>query len=221
METLLVGVTSYRIHKVDRLFELTKRCLTSIIRQDYPLKVMLVDDSSDTEALLQLLSGLDAKFILRQVEFGSLSKSWNFICREAFYKEGGDYALVLQNDVELFTNVVKPLLQFACNSNCGIITGVEVDSNGEIRSAYVFSSFLIKRELYKAVGPFDEMILGQGLEDWDYTERLKEKGFEVAVCEDFKFYHERNATCTVFPDRWNISIEYYRKKWGDGKHKLP
>ena len=222
MSSLLVGVTSYKIHETEKLLNLTKRCLTSVLQQDYPIKLILVDDSSDSEVLSQLLEILNNQFTLKQVNFGSLSKSWNFICKEAFYKSHGDYALVLQNDVELLSGVVKALLEFAYeNPNQGVITGVETDLNGKICPAYIFSSLLIKKELYETVGSFDEMICGMGLEDWDYIERLKERGVEVAVCEDFKFHHERSATMQTFPDRRNISIEYYRKKWGNGKHQLP
>jgi GT2 family glycosyltransferase len=192
------------------------------MQQGFPLKVMLVDDSSNREALDKLLSELGGKFLLRQVDFGSVSKSWNYICKEAFYKEQGDYALILNNDVALLPNTINPLLRFAQqNSRCGLITGVEVTQTGEIMPAYTFSAFLIAKWLYEVVGPFDENIVGQGLEDWDYVERLKEKGLQIGVCRDFKFYHERSATIKVFPDKWNISVEYYQRKWGDGKHKLP
>ena len=219
---LLVGVTSYRIHEDRRLMELTKRCLTLLMQQDFPLKVMLVDDCSNREVLNKLLSELSGKLLLRQVDFGSVSKSWNYICDETFKKERGNYALILNNDVVLLPNTINPLLQFAHeNPRYGIITGVEVNSNGKIMSAYTFSAFLITKWLYETVGPFDENIVGQGLEDWDYVERLKEKGLEIGVCKDFKFYHERSATIKVFPDKWNISVEYYRRKWSDGKHTLP
>jgi GT2 family glycosyltransferase len=192
------------------------------MQQDFPLKVMLVDDSSNREVLDKLLSELSGKILLRQVNFGSVSKSWNLICNEAFKKEQGNCALILNNDVALLPNTINPLLRFAQqNSRYGLVTGVEVAQAGEIMPAYTFSAFLIAKWLYETVGPFDENIVGQGLEDWDYVERLKERGLQIGVCKDFKFYHERSATMKVFPDKWNISVEYYRRKWGDGKHKLP
>jgi GT2 family glycosyltransferase len=90
-----------------------------------------------------------------------------------------------------------------------------------------FSAFLISKEIYNEVGPFDENLKGGTLEDWDYTIRLKEKAFSILPCPTFKVLHEKAATTKLIENDPEIvklreeSLQYYRKKWGDGRHILP
>jgi len=51
-----------------------------------------------------------------------------------------------------------------------------------------FSCYLIRKELYEEVGPFDENYKGAYAEDGDYHLRMHQAGVE-AICLDLPFYH--------------------------------
>lgn len=222
MNGALIGVTSYRIHKDDHLKELTERCLRSIARQKcgYPFKTMLVDDSSNLEGV-SIPEGVD----VREVSYQSVSKSWNLVCREAFYEDGLDYVLILNNDVELLPGSLETLLRFAHeNPDIGFIYGSELTEAGLVEG-YMFSAFLLSKRVYELVGDFDENL--SSIEDWDYVERLKEEKVPLYHYDDFKVHHERSATKRMIQSEsgWREKhmkdVKYYRRKWGGKGVQLP
>ena len=217
---ILIGVTSYRVHESEDLLRCTEKCLNSLVSQkcDYPYIVMLIDDSSQLEAIPESV-------ILKKVNFNNLSKSWNTICSIAFYELNCSHVLIVANDVVLLKNSLQKLLDFATQYKekpC-IISGYE--TNGE--PGVPFAHFLMSRRVYESVGEFDEHFWGSGLEDWDYIERLKQKNIPIISCSDFIVEHGRSMTRKLYwhSDEWKKkdmpAIEYYRKKWGEGKHELP
>lgn len=223
MEGTLIGVTSYQIHKDDHLKGLTEKCLHSIVQQrcSYPFKAMLVDDSSDLEGV-SIPEGVD----VRGVSYQSVSKSWNLISREAFYGDGFDYVLILNNDVELLPGSLENLLKFAYEKpDIGFIYGCEVFGTHMVEG-YMFSAFLLSKWVYELIGEFDEKF-GSYIEDWDYVERLKEENIVPYYHDDFKVLHERSATKKMamsepgWRERHKKDVEYYRSKWKGKGVRLP
>lgn len=84
-----------------------------------------------------------------------------------------------------------------------------------------FSCFLIRRETYFQVGPFDENFLCAFGEDWDYHVRLHLAKIN-AHCIDLPFLHHGSMTIKNAEPKEvrRIQIqaeknrEYFRKKWG-------
>jgi hypothetical protein len=223
MQGTLIGVTSYRIHKGEHLKELTERCLRSISQQkcSYPFKAMLVDDSSELEDV-SIPEGVD----VRRVNYHCISKSWNLICRSAFYGESYDYALILNNDIELLQGSLENLVKYAHeNPDIGVIHGCEVLGSDTVEG-YMFSAFLISKLAYETTGGFDENFSCY-IEDWDYLERLKEKNLTPVMFSGFKVRHERSATKNMaqsepgYEERHMKDVEYYRSKWGGKGVQLP
>lgn len=216
---ILIGVTSYRIHESEKLKKWTKECLESLVLQEcsYPYKIMLIDDSSS-------LFDIPPVIVVEKVNFNNVSKAWNRICSKAFYEFNYQYALIINNDVVLLEGSLQNLLNFAVKQQepC-IISGYK--ENGQ--AGWCFSYFLISKDVYETVGMFDEHFWGGGLEDWDYGERLKEHNISIKYCLGFVVHHEGHITKQTFCDseEWQQkdkeAIEYYRRKWGNGKHKVP
>jgi len=208
----MVGITSYMI-----LLDLTRKCLLSVSAKKRLSKHIFYSRiSAPTCTLLKLQREL--RFELRHTEDDCVSRSWNIICNVAFKDKRCSHTLILNNDVELSPNVLDPLVKFGMENPRFIITSPGI---------FDFSAFLISKDIYETVGPFDENLKGGSLEDWDYVERMKEKGIGLLQCTQFKAHHEKSATSNLVSNLPEItklqeeSKRYYRRKWGDGKHKLP
>jgi len=212
---VLIGVTTYKLHQYKELLDLTKRCLASIGSQktSFPFFIVVSDQRTDSKTLEKLK---EFNVEVLHEELDCVSRSWNLLCEKGF-KEN-QYCLILNNDIELNDGVLEPLPNFAKNNPRSIITSTE---------GFDFSAFLISKNIYDAVGPFDENLKGGALEDWDYVERMQEKNISILRCPTFNVQHKRTSTKNHVQANSEIiklqeeSKIYYRKKWGDGKHKLP
>ena len=216
---MLIGITTYKLHKYQDLFKLTQQCIESIICQKtpFPYKILISDQRTEKQTLEQLKKyNVD---IIHE-ELDCVSRSWNLICEKVFSQNSffNEYCLILNNDIKLCEGALESLIDFAKNNPRSIITSPKI---------FDFSAFLISRDIYNEVGPFDENLKGGSLEDWDYTVRIKEKDVSILPCPTFQVLHVANATknhvsqdpeiCKLLDE----SLVYYRKKWGDGRHKLP
>jgi len=84
-----------------------------------------------------------------------------------------------------------------------------------------FSCYLIRKETYETVGPFDEHFKTAFCEDWDYHVRLHKAGI-TAHCIDLPFLHLSSQTVrnSSLKEQERIytqakaNREYFREKWG-------
>lgn len=86
-----------------------------------------------------------------------------------------------------------------------------------------FSCFMISRECYERVGPFDEQFVGAFCEDGDYHVRMHNVGV-YAYAIDLPFWHVGGGSQTIkragVEEQQRISEqaarnrEYFRSKWG-------
>lgn len=84
-----------------------------------------------------------------------------------------------------------------------------------------FSCYLIRKEVYEKVGPFDENFKTAFCEDWDYHVRLHKAGID-AHCIDLPFLHYASQTTKNAPlmerekiqHQAQLNREYFREKWG-------
>jgi len=182
----------------------------------------LVDDSSDVSEDV-FPSGI----ILRKVTFNNVCKSWNLVCKMAFYDLFEEYAIITNNDVEFLEGSLQALTEFLFkHPEYDFVTASEV-RDGQVVEGYTFSHFALSKQLYEKVGVFDENLLGPTLEDWDYLARMADLGIPVVRCPTWLVHHHRSATKRLLESDPHIqkrvkkTEEYYREKWKGSGHKLP
>lgn len=154
----------------------------------------------------------------------SVAASWNTALQHVF-KLGAEYAFCVNNDTELLPSTYRRLVE----DGGGFVTAVGVRKwpdltkpmSDEKRPHPDFSAYLIRREVYEKVGPFDENFLIAFAEDQDYHVRLHAAGI-TAYCIDLPFLHHGSMTIknSEPSEIRRIQIqaeknrEYFKKKHG-------
>jgi len=222
---------------------LTKKAVKSVLAQDVGDITMLVIDNGSSDGTWEYLYGISSSKV--RVVFNrpakSVAASWNFglsFCFNAFRES---HALVLNNDIELRPDTYRHLLAdgggfvtaVGSNDPMKIIAAFAPGPDGILRPALEwpdpakkrphpdFSCFLIRKEVFERVGPFDERFEGAFAEDWDMHCRLHQAGIP-AMSLDLPFYHHGSATINaadpVAVRRIQIQAdknrEYFKRKWG-------
>lgn len=164
-----------------------------------------------------------------------LAEAWNQGIGYLFaLHPGASHVLVANNDILALPNAVELLRSL----DHPFVTGVGVFDAG-LRDAIRrnlpihppnvtsrrphpdFSFFLIRRDTWNTVGPFDENFRSAFCEDLDYHLRMHRAGIH-AECADVPFYHESSASVKSCPEHIKFRIlrdaqrnrEYFERKWG-------
>jgi GT2 family glycosyltransferase len=197
---------------------LTKRAVDTVRKQDIEggADLWIIDNGSKDGTWQWLLSNPEPvrRYTINEPP-KSVSASWNFGLNFCFRNLRADYALVLNNDIELRPDTYRHLVA----DGGGFVTGVGSDDYTKIvpledpdpakkRKHPSFSCFLIRREVFEKVGPFDERFEGAYCEDMDYHMRMHAAGIE-AMCLELPFFHHISATVkNADPiDRRSIQIQ--------------
>lgn len=183
----------------------TQRALPSFFEQDIgDVGVFIVANRSGdgTTAWLRSQEPLQPNgaylYWVHQNPAMSVAASWNRGIKWAFNSPAVDYVLVCNNDVILQPDTYRRLVE----DGGQFVTGVGVDDPVALleekevftRSPHPsFSCFLMRRECWLKVGPFDERFQGAYVEDCDYHLRLHRAGVK-AYAIDLPFYHEGSGT---------------------------
>jgi len=172
-----------------------------------------------------------------------------FILGEDDYAQGEtDYALVANNDVELRPDTyrwlledgggfvtavgsqdrekIKPMTEdqlraYRLGKYPLLNTPYRVPDSNATRPHPDFSCYLIRKEVYTSVGPFDENFKVAFCEDWDYHCRLHQAGVQ-AHCIDLPFLHLSSQTVqNSTPEERDLiykqaaaNREHFKAKWG-------
>lgn len=190
--------------------ELTKRCVGSILSQDVQTEIMIFDNGSEDGTPKWAAEQLPEGSPIGQIPHNAgVSFGWNFGLNH-FFKNGAHHVLVLNNDVVLPHWWYREILQYLGDSHwrpLGVkepvefVTGVSVGDMREIampaeRHILVshpdFSGFLITRNAWEKIGPFDENLVSY-CGDLDYHIRAHRKGVNLWNAGS-PFYHERSST---------------------------
>lgn len=174
---------------------LTKKAVASALTQDMPCDVVLVDNQS-TDGTVQWANAKSGLLVyLPSWKQVSLSACWNSAIK--FLK--AEHILVLNNDVEIQPCTYRYLLA----QQKPFVSCVSVDKPEQLstppfgilptRPHPDFSCFLIRKECWERVGPFDESYYPAYCEDNDYHVRMHRAGIE-AVCVDLPFLHHGAGT---------------------------
>jgi GT2 family glycosyltransferase len=184
--------------------ELTKKCVESVRRQSVDTLILPIDNGS-TDGTYEWLQANDC------VGYGfpgneGVSHGWNYGLNHFWGlnpflndDQKWDYVLVINNDTILPTFFYAELLSY----NVSFVTGYSTEDMKEIgplfrheRKPLVvapdFSAFLIRREAWEKVGPFDERMKLYA-SDNDWAVRAHRAGVPLYRANT-PFYHERSST---------------------------
>lgn len=208
---------------------LTRAAMKTLQAQDIGNVVVLLVDNASTDGTAEWSNTLKDVFRMHFQEQVSVAKAWNSALEFVLGKAYAQHCLVVNNDVELRPDTYRHLVA----DGGGFVTAVgnrdpksikqELDPEQvhHKRPHPDFSCYLIRREVYQQVGPFDEKFEIAFCEDWDYHVRLQKAGIR-AECLDLPFYHVGSGTVKnadpgeirriqVQAER---NREYFYKKWG-------
>ena len=196
----------------------TRAALPTFLAQDCgDVHVYFVDNAS-TDGTREFLNAQDTKIVhtTHQTPPLSVAKSWNFGLRWLF-ENGAEHVLVVNNDVELRPDMYRELLA----ADLLFATGVGVATRNQMAGAFTradrpnpdFSCFLIRRDCWEQLGPFDEGCEGAYCEDSIYHVEAHRKGVALP-CIGIPFVHHGSGTIkSATPEEAaRISAQAYKNR---------
>lgn len=202
---------------------LTKAAHRTFVAQDIPTAVCYIDNGS-TDGSAQWLGSLPNVAVFFNAPPRGVAASWNQGLSWLF-ANGHKQVLVANNDVELRPDTYSTLLQ----EDAPFVTAVGVgdremllpEHKRGVRPHPDFSAYLIRRDCWDKVGPFDENFKGAYAEDADYHLRMHRAGIK-AYCIGLPFYHVACGTIKSATKEEGEAISqlaeanraYFREKYG-------
>ena len=176
---------------------LTKKAINSALAQDVSCTVLAVDNASSDSTWVWLKTKPIA--LISYEGQKSLAACWNAGLR-AFWSTGAEEVLVINNDVELQPQTYRLLRELSLP----FVTGVsvrskeqlvlpDIGSTADLSAHPDFSCFMIRRDVWDKVGPFDGDYYPAYFEDNAYHIRMHRAGF-IAHGANLPFYHESSGT---------------------------
>src|SRR5256885_9654733 len=202
--------------------ELTKRAIESVRSQDVSTYPVFVDNGS-SDGTKEWIAAQGCPWFDFAINEG-VSHGWN-VGLQGFADDRVRHILVINNDVVLPSWFYRQLLAY----DKPFISGVSVDNMEQIKKPAPFgsihphpdfSAFLIKREVWDKVGPFDESMKHYA-SDNDFHVRAQRAGIPLWKA-NVPFYHERSSTLRTATAEERQEIEtqankdraVFQAKWG-------
>lgn len=180
--------------------DLTKKCVESVRRQSVDAHVYAWDNGS-TDGTCEWLDSQIGNSLgwNGSLENAGVSKGWNEGFSYLFERLNFDYVLCVNNDTILPSYFYAELLAY----NVSFVTGYSTEDMREIgplfhherkplQVAPDFSAYLIRREAWEKVGPFDERMKIYA-SDNDFAVRAHRAGVPL-YRSNTPFHHERSST---------------------------
>lgn len=185
---------------------LTQRCIESVISYlgSSIQAIHIQDDASglETATMLDQLS-----FPILHVVHAPENQGYGASVNEALARSKADFVLVLNSDTELLENILPPLCKaLLADPKLAVISPVHQDYKFRLDryhrqpGGYVLTyrfqgyGFLIRRQLFNALGGFDKEF-GRGyFEDTDLGRRLDLQGWRMGVHPDVHILHAAGAS---------------------------
>jgi GT2 family glycosyltransferase len=205
--------------------EMTKRCVESVDRQSVRSELCIIDNGSIDGTKGWLFHQSSTIQGVMHSDNAGVSAGWNIGLIYFLDRLKYSHVLVINNDVVLPPWFYSELLSY----EMPFVTGVSVDNMDTIRelpprvplvSHPDFSAFLIRRDAWEKIGPFDEGMKFYA-QDCDYHVRACKAGVPL-LAANLPFYHERSSTLRLASPEEQAEIqtqasadrEYFHKKWG-------
>jgi len=214
-----------------------KNCIDSIKKNtSYPnYKIIIVDNNStDGSKKLVEVKYLGVDLIKNKKNYG-FSKANNIGIKYAIKKYNSDYFYLLNNDTLIEKNWLSKAIKTAERSKeIGIVGSKQLTferkpaiSAGWIK---VFSvkyfygdeekevnwvsgaGFLIKKEVIKKIGLFDEMYNPAYYEETDFEKRALLAGFKIIHCPKSIFLHKGGVTSKKENKKNKLDLVFYRNR---------
>lgn len=212
---------------------LVKQCIESVRNQDIETNLWVWDNGS-TDGTREWLDTQEIGYYVPSGANVGVSVAWNALLSSVFNRQWEvddnfiqyDHALVLNSDAVLPSFFYRKLL--ACD--IPFVTGCPAEAP-PVRDEFdqqptrlftspCFSAFLIRRDCWQAVGPFDEEMFGWA-SDCDYHVRAHLLGIKLQMAK-VPFGHRAGTTMRTAPpemqrqfgERANKDRAVFCKKWG-------
>lgn len=201
-------------------WKLTERCIQSVHQQDIPGVELFVIDNDSTDETRRMLIDRRIAHARFSPQLG-VSAGWNFGLQWFFRQPEVEQVLVIGNDTYLPSDFYRALLGYSAPFVTGIADYEAKDTEpGVLGECPDFSAFLIRRDCWVTVGPFDDTMKLYA-SDCDYhvrAKRLQMPLFKVNV----PFGHDRSSTLRSAPPEEQRELEQqadadrerFRAKWG-------
>ena len=205
----------------------TRAALPTLLAQDIGDVDLLMIDNDSTDGTGEFCRAQQGVLYHHQRPALSVAASWNKGLRFLFEDDGAPgYVLTVNNDLLLKPETYRLLVE----DGGQFVTGVGVNTMEQFAELCApsqrrphpdFSCFLIRRECWDRVGPFDEQFVGAYAEDSDYHLRMHQAGIS-AYCLDLPFYHAASGTIKSASEkeaeairrRADANRERFKAKWG-------
>ncbi len=207
---------------------LTKKAMASVIAQDVPVEVLVVDNQS-SDGTRQWLGTKRVATIMTDTQW-SLAKCWNTALR-SLWKSGYDRALVLNNDIEIAPCTARVLDAIASP----FVTCVSVDTEEQFhipepsmeeliesqREHPDYSSVFIRKYVTDKNIWFNEECFPAYCEDAFHHKAMYDAGIK-AICVSLPFLHHGASTVKNCGEAERIIIqrgagrnrELFKKRYG-------
>ena len=215
--------------------DLIRDCLKSLREKtDYENYKVIVSDNGSTNGVQKLIKK-EFKWVDLLENNANLyfAGGNNIAIKYALKKYNPDYYFILNDDIKIInkkwlSEVVKtaesnpkiglvginPIYPDGISQNVGgyikgpLIT-IDKKAEGLREFDHITALFLVKKEVIKKIGLFDEIFIPYLLEETDYCLRAKRAGFKVVYRADIKIIHYKGQTINREKE---IKRNYFRMK---------
>jgi len=215
--------------------EKTRACLESFFSTNRLPSKLLVIDNNSTDGTLSFLEGKGLQ-VLRNPVDTSLAAALNQGFRYFLGDPAIDFIAWIHNDMLFFPGWLEELIRLLKeNPSIGKLAPYNLrddpahlnpedvgrfmrENRGQLEPGNG-CPWVMRRAVVEEVGFFDEGYLRcGGYEDWDYNNRLLEKGYQVLITKGSVVWHEGMGTRRHIPqeEAARHNAARYAERWGPG-----
>jgi GT2 family glycosyltransferase len=216
--------------------ELTRDCLDSIRNNtiEKNFKIVMVDSGSKDGSQEMIKKHYPEVDLFELKENKGFSGGNNICIKHAYKKYNPDYYYFLSNDTKVTKGWLKNILEFAdTHPEGGMFGSRQRDFNDKqvIYAAYINKigihkyispqkpqevtwvsggSFMVKKNVIKKIGAFDEIFNPSYYEESDWEERAIRSGFKVYIVPSSLIYHKGSGSIDSYT--YSRNEMFYRKR---------
>jgi len=206
--------------------------LESMLRLPDKVGELIVVDNASTDGTPEYLKGVDGVTVIRNANNLGCAKAWN----QGVQASKGDVIGILNNDIVVTSGWLPALLDFMERTGHGIVSPAmregplhyELDQYASeftaacrtaTRPGLLGPCMLIKRDVFDAIGLFDERFSYGGCEDVDFLWRAQKAGITAAVTGSAFIHHfgmvtqntVKRTESKAYPAQ---NLAHFHHKWG-------